>query len=448
MWKIDTFAQTTQVRYENADGTWGNYSTVHTQTLNYGSSYSWSTSQISGFNSSIYQPASVSSYTVTGAKTNQVSIYRNTFTCYIQSRDQNANGSYTGYTARVNTTLRYGQTCSWSSPADATYQAASYSATITGNISQSLDRNRQVYTLTINRNTTYIQSVSGAGSYRAGQTVSISATASSGNEFTSWSQTAGTTGSFGSTTSATTTFTMPTSNATIYANGKSSKFYLQNVTSATCPTTATTAYDNRDEEAYTIQKLADGKCWLLDNLRLDLSAIRSLTTANTNIAFNWTAPTDITTWSNVYDVPKINTASKDTTQSYGSGSGKIGVYYNYCAATAGTYCYAAGLGTGNATSDICPKGWRMPTGGPSGEYQALYTAYSSNATNFKNALRTPLSGNFYNGSANYQGSDGYFWSSTYYYSSGMYGLYVVSSDVYPQDINSRYYGFSVRCVLL
>ena len=28
MWKIDSFTQTTEVRYENADGTWGNYSTV------------------------------------------------------------------------------------------------------------------------------------------------------------------------------------------------------------------------------------------------------------------------------------------------------------------------------------------------------------------------------------------------------------------------------------
>ena len=139
-----------------------------------------------------------------------------------------------------------------------------------------------------------------------------------------------------------------------------------------------------------LQKLADGKCWLLDNLRLDLSTTRSLTTANTNIASNWTAPTDITTWSNIYDAPKINTASKNSTVTYGSGSGKIGVYYNYCAATAGTYCYAGGSGTGNATSDICPKGWRMPTGGSSGEYQALYTAYSSNARARRSLVQAPV----------------------------------------------------------
>ena len=170
--------------------------------------------------------------------------------------------------------------------------------------------------------------------------------------------------------------------------------------------------------------------------------------ANTNITSDWTAPTDITTWSNSYDAPKINTASKDTTQSYGSGSGKVGVYYNYCAATAGTYCYAGGSGTGNATSDICPKGWRMPTSSSSGEYRALYTAYSSNVTNFKNALRTPLSGLFRDGSAQNLGTTGTFWSSTYYNRLGMYSLYVGgSSSVRPRYTSSRYDGFSVRCVL-
>ena len=126
-------------------------------------------------------------------------------------------------------------------------------------------------------------------------------------------------------------------------------------------------------------------------------------------------------------------------------AGKIGTFYNYCAATAGTYCYASGSGTGNASEDICPKGWRMPTGGSSGEYQALYGAYSSNAANFMAALVTPLSG-YFNGSANFQGSYVYFWSSTRYDGSGMHYLLVSSSGVDPARISSRYGGYSVRCV--
>ena len=154
MWNIDKFVQTTQVRYENADGTWGSYTTVDTKTVNYGSSYSWSTSQITDFNSTAYKAGSVSSYTVTADKTNQVSIYRNTFTCKIQSRFQNADGTYGSYTTRVNETRRYGQTCSWSTANisnfdSTTYKAASYTNNnITANVNQSINIDRNTFACT------------------------------------------------------------------------------------------------------------------------------------------------------------------------------------------------------------------------------------------------------------------------------------------------------------
>ncbi len=269
---------------------------------------------------------------------------------------------------------------------------------------------------------------------------------------------------------------------TLTLNGKSSKLYLQNVTSATCPTTATTAYDSRDEEAYTIQKLADGKCWLLDNLRLDLTnaTVKNNLTASTTNASATTlnylkngGGTDsdqyamigvITTWDNSqyrYSAPKIAASgtgdkgswTKNTIASFAigqSGSGKIGIYYNYCAASAGSYCYGDattgyGAPSSNATEDICPAGWRMPTGGASGEYQALYTAYGNKVT-FINALRTPLSGTFNNNSAYWQGQSGSFWSSTREGNYRMYYLGVGTSDIYLQERNQRYSGQSVRCV--
>ncbi len=229
------------------------------------------------------------------------------------------------------------------------------------------------------------------------------------------------------------------------------KTYIQDVTTANCPTEMTLVYDKRDEQEYNIQKLADNNCWLLDNLRLGAESLtESLSTSNTNMSpsVSFALPTSISEGFNSYTGAQINTDSANTVASttYGSASGKIGVYYNYCAASAGTYCYASDSGTGNASYDICPSGWRMPTGGSSGKYQALYTAYSSDATNFRNALSTPLSG-YYDGSSAYdQGSGGYFWSSTYYYSGSMYVLYVTSSDVYPRGIGNRSNGFSVRCV--
>ncbi|MBR5939156.1 hypothetical protein IKZ77_01225, partial [Candidatus Saccharibacteria bacterium] len=150
--------------------------------------------------------------------------------------------------------------------------------------------------------------------------------------------------------------------------------YMQDVSSKSdggCPTelptnTAFQLTDLRDGEVYNIAKLADGNCWLLDNLRLDLTTTRNLTTTNTNITADWTAPTDIETWSATYNAPKINASSKNTVDTGGFDAGKYGVYYNFCAATAGTYCLTDDASPESATQDICPFGWRLPTGGSSG----------------------------------------------------------------------------------
>ena len=216
--------------------------------------------------------------------------------------------------------------------------------------------------------------------------------------------------------------------------------------------------DNRDGSRYMVGKLADGKYWMLENLALDPATLKSgvtLDSSNTNLSAGktFTLPNSTTTgFNNVaasYTTKAINTAFKNTSQPLAvgqSGTGKIGVYYNYCAATAGTYCFENNhTDTNNATNDICPKGWRLPTGGASGEFQALRNQYAS-AGEFALALRTPLSGDFYEGSERYQGNRGAFWSSTYYNASIMYSLDVYTTAVFPQDSGSRFIGFSVRCV--
>ena len=243
-------------------------------------------------------------------------------------------------------------------------------------------------------------------------------------------------------------------------------------------------YDARDNEVYLVGKLADSKCWMLDNLRLDLgneTVLNNTIASNTNASATAldkmkngggttsdqypTAKINNVAWTsssqNYYSIPMTvssgNGWDKDTTvTSYGSGSGKIGVYYNFCAASAGSYCYGNGTdygtSSGNATEDICPAGWRMPTGGSSGEYQALYANYNTtqdatNTASLQYNLSTPLSGIFYRGSASHQGSDGRFWASTRFDDDDMDHLYVDSSLVYPRTTNTRYFGFSVRCLL-
>ncbi|MBQ3445789.1 hypothetical protein IJG29_03670, partial [Candidatus Saccharibacteria bacterium] len=212
--------------------------------------------------------------------------------------------------------------------------------------------------------------------------------------------------------------------------------------------------DNRDNEIYNVAKLADGNVWLLDNLRLDpATLLQQLTPANTNMDPNtpFTLPASSTDkfsdntagWT----TPGINTSLSNTISTNGVYQGDIGVFYNYCAASAGTICAAKDSNNDNASYDICPASWRMPTGGTDGEYQALYTAYSSNSTNFQTALRTPLSGYFVNGSAYDQGSYGLFWSSTRRDGNDVYRLSVDASSAYPQYSNWRLYGTSVRCLL-
>ena len=41
---------------------------------------------------------------------------------------------------------------------------------------------------------------------------------------------------------------------------------MQTITTASCPTSRTLALDARDNRTYWVQKLSDGKCWMLTNL--------------------------------------------------------------------------------------------------------------------------------------------------------------------------------------
>ena len=243
-----------------------------------------------------------------------------------------------------------------------------------------------------------------------------------------------------------------------------------------------TLVDSRDNTTYMAGRLKDGKCWMLDNLALDPT--NSTTAANMNAGNTNATQAAITNllnggssttgWSNIavadvdtnfsntdsYIQPRINNASKDTlVTSYGpastNGQAKVGVYYNFCAASASTYCYANSSGVDvpdtiiDAPQDICPVNWRMPTNGTTGEYYALAQKYGSIATETNSLqynLSTPLSGYYYGSSADNQGSYGYWWSSTYSYSNGMYDLYVYPTYVGRSNSSNRY-GLSVRCLV-
>ena len=242
-----------------------------------------------------------------------------------------------------------------------------------------------------------------------------------------------------------------------------------------------TLQDSRDQKTYTVGKLADNKYWMLDNLALDLTdddILNSLTASNTDIdttndpgalaALKGTtlgttsdkyATAKVANWTSSYSysAPLVNMDSQSQIPSDSlstAGEWKIGGYYNYCAASAGSYCYgngtSAGTSSGNATSSICPYGWHMPSSN-GGEYNTLYSAYSSASpsqyTAFRTSLRLPLSGYYFDSSAYDQGSYGGFWSVTRYGNNYMFSSSADTSAFYPSDSGNRSTGLSVRCVL-
>ena len=192
-----------------------------------------------------------------------------------------------------------------------------------------------------------------------------------------------------------------------------------------------TLTDTRDDNTYTVSKLADGKCWMTQNLRI---INKTLTPADSDVTSNYTIPTS-----------SINGfSSSDTSNAYVDSDGG---FYTWYTATAGTGTTAIAVQGQNAPASICPKGWRLPTGGNNGEFQALYNNYSSSSALRSNPVNLTLSGHMYSSSRYFQGSDGTYWSSTVYSGSYAYGLFLNTSNVnHTTYYSGEFDGFSVRCI--
>ena len=200
------------------------------------------------------------------------------------------------------------------------------------------------------------------------------------------------------------------------------KTYLQDFTLDQCQSLASdadyTVYDSRDGNDYTVRYI-NGACWMTQNLRLPGGTM--LTTSDSNVTRNYTLPNSSTSGFNSYTVANMYNGT-DTT---------YGAYYNYCAASAGTVCSQTEQ---DASQDICPKGWRLPT------YNEM-----SGITSYSSAFSPVYSGYYRDGSLLNTGSIGNWWSATASNSSNQYRLYYNSGSLYT---SGRYkgYGVSVRCV--
>ncbi len=265
---------------------------------------------------------------------------------------------------------------------------------------------------------------------------------------------------------------------------------------------ATTALtDERDNNTYAVAKLADGKCWTIENLRLaDKDASNSdieLSSTNTHnpslpLTNSWwyssandsdakptsnhlSATTDptATAWcttnsSNCNDQSMLatnNTAlfTDNTSSSYSASSNvySYGNYYNWYSATAGNGTYDTY--SSDTIGDICPLGWHLPTGDSArAEYGNLdvaiggtgVTQYTSESSNRWRTYPNNFvyAGYAFGNSIIYRSESGIYWSSSAYnkYNSreGAFVLTVGDGFISPgaDGYYRRYQGAAVRCI--
>lgn len=241
----------------------------------------------------------------------------------------------------------------------------------------------------------------------------------------------------------------------------------------------------KTDQTYIIRKLADGNCWMVQNLYMTLSTSTTLTSDTTDVTSDWTPNKNTEssaggkwgTGSAWNDASQITDTEINTHHSYnGNGSGSagtqryvtdadgntqdIGVYYNWAAAIAsrsGTSTAAASITSGEAPESICPKGWELPRNADDKSwYKLLFTTYglSDNSSDSNNYVRqTPLSfaytGYYYwvSGAPEGLGTYGLWWSATAVSRTNGRDLDMNTTPrLIPQNSNVKAYGFAVRCV--
>lgn len=132
------YTQVIKARYENADGSWTEYSIIDTKKLGYNEEMSYIRKA-----DDVYKEASIVPYKVTKDKIVALDVYRNVYKCVIKTRFQKESGtSYNGEIVRVNTVLRYGQECSWKFAGNENYQPVEFITEITSDIEETININR------------------------------------------------------------------------------------------------------------------------------------------------------------------------------------------------------------------------------------------------------------------------------------------------------------------
>ena len=252
--------------------------------------------------------------------------------------------------------------------------------------------------------------------------------------------------------------------------------------------------DERDNQTYAIAKLADGNCWIIENLRLENTANHNSDGSlaqgygSSTVYGNFVGLADPEDYSfdryHFYSNSLYSNDGSNNTVNIGTSNDptsrmprynninlqqravnptspeanlfSYGNYYTWHAAIADTAYYGGG---DHGSTSICPRGWRIPQGNTTtagfgkldvsmgGNGMGQFTVEASNRWR-RFPVNFLFAGNYYGGYREFSGSFGDYWSST---SSGSdaYYLQLDNSNVYPgnYDYKNTYYGHTVRCTL-
>ena len=282
-------------------------------------------------------------------------------------------------------------------------------------------------------------------------------------------------------------------------------YAMQDMTSEICNNTEvigegsqTELIDLRDDKVYWATKLADGHCWMTQNLDLDLDNNRTYTHWDTDLGWTvmnegaeWrpnTSTIDFSNgvaqdWTNSYSEPRsadtgdyiyYTSNSQNNDIQYGSLSEcskakhndcthyYVGNYYNWPAAIANNNTYSM-IDT-SAPNSICPSNWELPKAQESPEaifnFSELLSKYKITDTSALNSYTTdgfylvrtsPLyfvrSGKFEIDKIDRPGIISQYWTSKTTDSNyHAVGLYFTSGIIYTQGSLGRNSNISVRCL--
>ena len=238
------------------------------------------------------------------------------------------------------------------------------------------------------------------------------------------------------------------------------------------------AVDSRDGKKYWITKLADGNIWMTQNLDLDIEAGRTYTSADTDLANSTIGTTWIPTvststtsswtdsevapssydpgnlyWNGAVTTSGGNLSNMTVTDPSATSGGThyhVGNYYNWTAAVAMNDSSSYTAYQQDINQSICPAGWRLPTYSGDKSYRNLKDTQGFTSGTSGNIQNAPTyfvyDGDYWGGSSHNVGRYGNYWSSVVHLSYA-YLLYF-SADGYlgSQNVDSRVFGYSVRCV--